>query len=62
MEMKKLTFMAACRDFFGLKTGQSAMDFGRELKELTEGDRAEIKAGLEANGYEIMAPALSVKT
>jgi hypothetical protein len=54
-EMKKLTFMAACRDFFGVREGQTAMDFGKELKQLTEADRAEIKAGLQQNGYEIIA-------
>jgi hypothetical protein len=54
-EMKKLTFMAACRDFFGVKEGQTAMDFGKELKQLNEADRAEIKAGLEKIGYEIIA-------
>jgi hypothetical protein len=55
MEPKKLTFMAACRDFFGLKEGQTAMDFGKELKALTEKDRAEIKDGLTKLGYEIIA-------
>jgi hypothetical protein len=61
MEIKKLTFMGACRDFFGLKEGQSAMDFGKELKQLTDADRAEIKAGLEQNGYEILAAAVTAK-
>ena len=60
-ELKKMSFMAACRDFFGLKEGQTAMDFGKELKELTEADRSEIKAGLSQLGYEIVA-ASSVKT
>jgi hypothetical protein len=55
MEPKKLTFMAACREFFGLKEGQTAMEFGKELKQLTDADRAEIKAGLEKLGYEIIA-------
>lgn len=55
MNPKRLTFMASCRDFFGLKDGQTAMDFGKELKELTPDDRAEIKAGLEKLGYEIIA-------
>ena len=59
-ELKKMTFMAACRDFFGLKEGQTAMEFGKELKELTEADRAEIKTGLGKLGYEIIA-ASSVK-
>jgi len=52
---KKHTFMSACRDFFGTKEGQTAMDFGKELKELNEKDRAEIKEGLQSLGYEIHA-------
>lgn len=55
MDPKKMTFMAACRDFFGLKEGQSVMDFGKELKQLTDKDREEIKEGLKANGYELIA-------
>jgi hypothetical protein len=55
MEPKKLTFMSACRDYFGLKPDQSPVQFGKEIKELTEADRAEIKAGLEKLGYEIIA-------
>jgi hypothetical protein len=55
MELKKLTFMAACRDFFGVREGQTAMDFGKELKELPPQDRAEIKEGLTKLGYEIIA-------
>lgn len=58
-EAKKMTLMAACRDFFGLKTNeegktQTAMEFGKEYKALTEQDKLEIRAGLEQNGYEIM--------
>lgn len=52
---KTFTFMSACRDYFGTKEGQTAMDFGKELKQLTEADRAEIKQGLEAIGYVIHA-------
>lgn len=55
VEMKKMTFMASCRDFFGLKEGQTAMEFGKELKELTDKDRSEIKEGLQKLGYEIIA-------
>lgn len=58
MEVKKLTFMGACKDFFGLKEGQTALQFGQEIKALTEDDKKEIKAGLEANGYEIMQSAM----
>jgi hypothetical protein len=39
---KKLTLMAACRDFFGLKPGQTAMEFGKEYKLLNDTDRAQI--------------------
>lgn len=54
MEMKKLTFMAACKDYFGLKPGQTSLEFGKEIKELSQADREEIKAGLESQGYEIV--------
>lgn len=50
---KPLSFMAACRDYFGLHHGQTAMQFGAEIKKLTEEDRAEIKLGLEKLGYTI---------
>lgn len=51
---KKLTFLQACKDFFGLRDGQTAMQFAQEIKALTETDRSEIRAGLEQNGYEIV--------
>ena len=52
---KQMTFMAACRDFFGLKPNQTPIEFGKEIKELTDKDRAAITEGLRANGYEIIA-------
>lgn len=55
--MKKLTFMAACKDYFGLKEGQTSLQFAHEIKQLTEQDRAEIKEGLEGVGYEIVQAA-----
>lgn len=51
---KQMTFLGACREFFGVKEGQTALDFGKELKQLTEQDRKEITAGLEQNGYTIV--------
>lgn len=54
---KKLTFMQACKDFFGMHPNQTPVQFAKELKELTESDRADIKAGLENNGYEIIQSA-----
>lgn len=56
--MKQMTILQAAIDFFGLKQGQSRMDFARdEWKKLTDADKVEIKAGLEQNGYEIVAAA-----
>ena len=46
--------MSACRDFFGLHPGETALQFGQEIKQLTTEDRAEIKEGLEKLGYEIV--------
>lgn len=50
----KLTFMGACRDFFGMFPGQTAMQFGAEVKKLTPEDRAEITEDLTALGYNIV--------
>jgi len=47
--------MTAALSFFGQKEGQSKMEFAQEYKKLTEADRQEIKQGLEANGYKIVA-------
>jgi hypothetical protein len=51
---KKMTFMAACKDYFGLHPGQTGLQFGQEIKALTEQDRKELREGLEKNGYEIL--------
>lgn len=52
---KKLTFMGACRDYFGTMPGQTNVQFGKEVQKLNAADRAEIQKGLEDQGYEIMA-------
>ena len=48
-----MAFVAACKDFFGLKPDQNLRGFMDECKELTDKDRADIRAGLESNGYAI---------
>jgi len=53
--MKEMTFMQACKDFFGLKADQTPMQFAKEVRELTADDRTEITTGLEKNGYKIIA-------
>jgi len=45
--MHEITFLAACKDFFGLKPGQTAVQFLQEVKGLTDTDREELKPGLE---------------
>ncbi len=53
--MKEMKLMSACKDFFGLKPGQTAIQFLAEYKQLTDADKVEISAGLEHNGYKIIA-------
>ena len=55
--MKEMTFMQACKDFFGVKDGQTPMQFAKEVRELTTDDRADITLGLEKNGYKIIQSA-----
>lgn len=43
-----MTFMGACKNFFGFKAGQTLGDFSAEVKALTKEDRAELTPQLEA--------------
>jgi hypothetical protein len=47
------TFMAAAKDYFGLLPGQTAMGFGKEVKELSAESRAELTEELKKAGYNI---------
>lgn len=51
---KEYSFIAACKDFFGNLPEQTNMQFAAEVKALTDDDRAEIKAGLMAQGYKVI--------
>ena len=54
--MKQMTTLQAAIDFFGLKEGQTRMQFAKdEWQKLSKPDQEEIKAGLAQNGYEITA-------
>jgi hypothetical protein len=44
-------FMMKCKEFFGLRPGQTAMEFGKELQQLTYEDKQEIHAQLNAQGH-----------
>ena len=53
--MKKLTFIAAMKDYFGTKAGQTSVEFMKEIKELTNEDREWFRANLPKVGYEIVS-------
>lgn len=53
--MKQMTFISAMKDYFGMKAGQTAMDFMQEIKALTSEDRDWFKANLPSVGYEIVS-------
>lgn len=44
--MKVKEYVAAFKNFFGMKPGQKIKDFGEELKGLTELDKAQIMQGI----------------
>lgn len=43
----QISFMAACKQFFGLLPGQTSLEFGQEVKKLTQEDRDEMRPQLE---------------
>ena len=55
--MKKMTFVAALKDYFGYLPGQMAGGFLQELKKLTDKDKEDYKKMLATVGYEIVASA-----
>lgn len=50
--MKHCTFVMACREFFGLKDGQTLQQFAAELKELSQTDRKEFVEMFRSVGYD----------
>jgi hypothetical protein len=40
--LKQMSFVAACRQFFGLLPNQTLMEFANELRQLTPNDKAEL--------------------
>lgn len=53
--MKRMTFAAAMRDYFGVLPGGNAASFFAELKALTDEDKAWFRANLPSVGYEIVS-------
>lgn len=58
---KQHTFLSACREFFGLKPDQQPIGFLKEVKELTDSDKAEIQAGLVKMGYNIQPTPAAIQ-
>jgi len=54
MENTPISLIAAVRDFFGYKSAQAFM---AEWRKLSPSDKADLKAGLEAVGYNIKVGA-----
>lgn len=54
MAAKKLSLVAALKDYFGMKPDQNAMGFMQEIKALTPEDKAWFRANLPSVGYEIV--------
>lgn len=50
---KNYSLLAAARDFFGQKEGQTALEFGKEYQKLSADDKSEISDGLKKLGYTI---------
>lgn len=51
--MKKMGFVSFCKEYFGLKEGQTLTQFAQELKALTPKDKADLSAMAATVGYEI---------
>ena len=45
--MKEVSFISAVLAFFGQLPGQTKLDVGREVKQLTDQDRADLIPGLQ---------------
>lgn len=48
--MEKKTLLLRCKEFFGLKPGQTLLEFKNELAALTVQDRADLARYFEAAG------------
>lgn len=51
----EISLLAACKDFFGPKEGQSNMEFMQEFKKLSKQNQQELHAMLTKVGYKITA-------
>ena len=56
--MSQSSFVKAMKDFFGLLPGQSVMQFGAELKTLSDAEKHEFASALRASGIDCANPTL----
>ncbi len=52
--MQQKSFAVACKEFFGMRPGQTLADLMAELKSLTEKDRAELTEMFKSVDVEIV--------
>lgn len=57
MSVKKMSFVACMKDYFGLRSGQTSVEFMQEIKSLQGPDREFFKTHLPTVGYEIIPAA-----
>jgi len=55
MADKELSFIAACKDYFGYKPGQTLGDFMNEIRLLTDEDKAQLRVEFLKVGYTVRA-------
>lgn len=53
---QQMSFVSGMKAFFGLKPGQTTLDFGKELKELSHEDKTYFAQRLRDNGMNIADP------
>jgi hypothetical protein len=52
--MAAKTLMLTCKEYFGLKPGQSLNQFGEEMKQLTPQDKADLIELFKVVGIEVL--------
>lgn len=52
--MKKMTFVQAMKDFFGLRESTTNLEFMREMRDLTDSDKDWFRTNLPKVGYELI--------
>lgn len=57
MQKKRIGFLAACLQFFGLLPGQGNIQFAQECRKLSHADRLELASLLRAEGIDCDDPA-----